>query len=127
MVHSQSTLQRQLRHQNLKNTFDHRQKSVASSKFNFQNFFHRLVILLFVILLFNMIVDINIDVLAYLTQFINMYRAPRNVVATFTQNVTRWHFRKAKFVQSCNIQFLIYFKRICKGGFPNNFYPRFVR
>jgi hypothetical protein len=25
-----------------------------------------------------------------------MYRAPRNVVATFTQTVTRWHFRKAK-------------------------------
>jgi hypothetical protein len=33
-------------------------------------FFHRLVILL-VILLFNVIVDINIGVLAYLTQFIN--------------------------------------------------------
>jgi hypothetical protein len=47
------------------------------------------------------------------------YSAPRNVVATFTQSVTRWHFRKAKFVQSCNIQFLNFFKR----GFPNNFYP----
>jgi hypothetical protein len=35
-------------------------------------FFHRLVILLLVILLFNVIVDINnIGVLAYLTQFIN--------------------------------------------------------
>jgi hypothetical protein len=34
-------------------------------------FFHRLVILLLVILLFNMIVDINIGVVAYLTQFIN--------------------------------------------------------
>jgi hypothetical protein len=34
-------------------------------------FFHRLVILLLVILLFNMIVDINIGVLAYLTQFVN--------------------------------------------------------
>jgi hypothetical protein len=33
-------------------------------------FFHRLVILL-VILLFNVIVDINIGVLAFLTQFIN--------------------------------------------------------
>jgi hypothetical protein len=42
-----------------------------------------------------------------------MYRAPRNVIATFTQSVTRWHFRKAKFVQSCNIQFLNFFKRIC--------------
>jgi hypothetical protein len=42
-----------------------------------------------------------------------MYRAPRNVVTTFTQSVTRWHFRKAKFVQSCNIQFLNFFKRIC--------------
>jgi hypothetical protein len=42
-----------------------------------------------------------------------LYRAPRNVVATFTQSVTRWHFRKAKFVQSCNIQFLNFFKRIC--------------
>jgi hypothetical protein len=35
------------------------------------DFFHRLVILLLVILLFNVIVDINIGVLAYLTQFIN--------------------------------------------------------
>jgi hypothetical protein len=43
----------------------------------------------------------------------NFYSAPRNVIATFTQNVTRWHFRKAKFVQSCNIQFLNFFKRIC--------------
>jgi hypothetical protein len=34
-------------------------------------FFHRLVILLLVILLFNVIVDINIGVLVYLTQFIN--------------------------------------------------------
>jgi hypothetical protein len=34
-------------------------------------FFHRLVILLLVILLFNVIVDINIGVLTYLTQFIN--------------------------------------------------------
>jgi hypothetical protein len=34
-------------------------------------FFHRLVILLLVILLFNVIVDINTGVLAYLTQFIN--------------------------------------------------------
>jgi hypothetical protein len=34
-------------------------------------FFHRLVILLLVILLFNVIVDINIGVLGYLTQFIN--------------------------------------------------------
>jgi hypothetical protein len=42
-----------------------------------------------------------------------IYSAPRNVVATFTQSVTRWHFRKAKFVQSCNIQFLNFFKRIC--------------
>jgi hypothetical protein len=41
------------------------------------------------------------------------YRAPRNVVATFTQSVTRWHFRKAKFVQSCNIQCLNFFERIC--------------
>jgi hypothetical protein len=35
-------------------------------------FFHRLVILLLVILLFNVIVDINISVIAYLTQFINI-------------------------------------------------------
>jgi hypothetical protein len=34
-------------------------------------FFHSLVILLLVILLFNVIVGINIGVLAYLTQFIN--------------------------------------------------------
>jgi hypothetical protein len=34
-------------------------------------FFHRFVILLLVILLFNVIVDINISVLAYFTQFIN--------------------------------------------------------
>jgi hypothetical protein len=34
-------------------------------------FFHRLVILLLVMLLFNVIVDINIGVLGYLTQFIN--------------------------------------------------------
>jgi hypothetical protein len=34
-------------------------------------FFRRLVILLLVILLFNVIVDINIGILAYLTQFIN--------------------------------------------------------
>jgi hypothetical protein len=34
-------------------------------------FFHRLVILLLVIVLFNVIVDINIGVLPYLTQFIN--------------------------------------------------------
>jgi hypothetical protein len=34
-------------------------------------FFHRLVILLLVILLFNVLVDRNIGVLAYLTQFIN--------------------------------------------------------
>jgi hypothetical protein len=34
-------------------------------------FFHRLVILLLVILLYYVIVDINIGVLAYLTQFIN--------------------------------------------------------
>jgi hypothetical protein len=34
-------------------------------------FFHRLVILLLIILLFNVIVDINIGVLAYLIQFIN--------------------------------------------------------
>jgi hypothetical protein len=34
---------------------------------------------------------------------VNTYRAPRNVVATFTQSVARWHFRKAKFVQFCNI------------------------
>jgi hypothetical protein len=33
-------------------------------------FFHRLVILLLVILFFKVIVDINIGVLAYLTQFI---------------------------------------------------------
>jgi hypothetical protein len=33
-------------------------------------FFHRLVILLLVIMLFNVIVDINIGVLAYLTQYI---------------------------------------------------------
>jgi hypothetical protein len=33
-------------------------------------FFHRLVILLLVILLFNVIVDINIGVIAYLTQFV---------------------------------------------------------
>jgi hypothetical protein len=38
---------------------------------NESDFFHRLVILLLVILLFNVIVDINIGVLAYLTQFIN--------------------------------------------------------
>jgi hypothetical protein len=35
-------------------------------------FFHRLVILLLVILPFNVIVDINIGVLVYLTQFINI-------------------------------------------------------
>jgi hypothetical protein len=35
-------------------------------------FFHRLVILLLVILLFNVLVDRNIGVLAYLTQFINI-------------------------------------------------------
>jgi hypothetical protein len=34
--------------------------------------------------------------------WIYLYSAPRNVVATFTQSVTRWHFRKAKFVKSCN-------------------------
>jgi hypothetical protein len=34
------------------------------------NFFHRLVLLL-VILLLNVVVDINIGVLAYLTQFMN--------------------------------------------------------
>jgi hypothetical protein len=45
-------------------------------------FFHRLVILLLVILLFNVIVDINIGVLAYLTQFINTYLKCQNDVRT---------------------------------------------
>jgi hypothetical protein len=36
-------------------------------------FFYRLVILLLVIVLFNMIVDINIGVPAYLAQFIDTY------------------------------------------------------
>jgi hypothetical protein len=43
-------------------------------------FFHRLVILLLVILLFNVIVDINIGVLAYLTQFINTYNVKMTYV-----------------------------------------------
>jgi hypothetical protein len=41
------------------------------------------------------------------------------VVATFAQSVTRWHFRKAKFVQSCNIQFL---KEYVKGVFQTMFF-----
>jgi hypothetical protein len=41
--------------------------------------FHRLVILLLVILLFNVIVDINIGVLAYLTQFINTLKCENDV------------------------------------------------
>jgi hypothetical protein len=44
-------------------------------------FFHRLVTLLLVILLFNVIVDINIGVLAYLTQFINT----KNVRMTYVR------------------------------------------
>jgi hypothetical protein len=42
---------------------------------------------------------------------------PEIVVATFTQSVTRWHFRKAKFVQSCNIQFLNFFKEVFRTIF----------
>jgi hypothetical protein len=44
-------------------------------------FFYRLVILL-VIVLFNMIVDINIGVPAYLAQFINTYIKCQNDVRT---------------------------------------------
>jgi hypothetical protein len=42
---------------------------------------------------------------------------PEIMVATFTQSVTRWHFRKAKFVQSCNIQFLNFFKEVFRTIF----------
>jgi hypothetical protein len=45
------------------------------------------------------------------------------VVATFTQSVTRWHFRKAKFVQSCNIQFLNFSKDYVKEVFRTIFTP----
>jgi hypothetical protein len=52
------------------------------------------------------------EVIAYANYFslfypslLAIYRAPRNVVATFTQSVTRWRYRKAKFVQSCNFDF----------------------
>jgi hypothetical protein len=47
-----------------------------------------------------------------------MYRAPRNVVATFIQIVTRWRFRKAKFVQSCNTQFLNWLRRFSEQFLP---------
>jgi hypothetical protein len=49
-----------------------------------------------------------------------MYRVPRNVVATFTESVTRWHFGKIKFVQSCNIQFK---KKYVKEVFRTIFTP----
>jgi hypothetical protein len=39
------------------------------------------------------------------------------MVATFTRSVTPWHFRKAKFVQSCNIQFLNFFKEVFRTIF----------
>jgi hypothetical protein len=51
------------------------------------------------------------------------YRAPRNVVATFTQSVTRWHFRKANLFNLATFNFLIFSKEYVKEVFRTIFTP----
>jgi hypothetical protein len=64
-------------------------------------FFHRLVILLLVILLFNVIVDINIGVLDYLTQFMNTL----NVKMTYVRQCVDEGIKLAKIIYEKCSQF----------------------